>query len=68
MFDVQSFGKERRFVNPEGIQIVQPRVARHELPWVLATNGGNPEGVASNRDAMIQPRWGWKLFWTDYPG
>jgi len=30
-------------VNPEGIQSIQPRVAKNELPWVVAING-NPEG------------------------
>ena len=29
--------------------IIQPRVARHELPWVCQTTEYNPEGVESVR-------------------
>ena len=29
--------------------IIQPRVARHELPWVCRTTEYNPEGVESVR-------------------
>jgi len=57
-----------REVNPEGIQSIQPRVARNELPWVAATSGNNPERVASPNNATIQPRWGWKIYWIVYPG
>jgi hypothetical protein len=30
-------GRGQPFVNPNGIQILQPRVARNELPWVTKT-------------------------------
>ena len=33
--------------NPKGIGIIQPRVARNELPWVERKNGRNPERVES---------------------
>jgi hypothetical protein len=33
--------------NPKGVQIIQPRVARNELPWVIAhAISIYPEGVA----------------------
>jgi len=34
--------------NPERIEIIQPRVARHELPWVNGNKTINPERVVSN--------------------
>jgi hypothetical protein len=33
----------------EGINIIQPRVARNELPWVLATMFTTPKRVAFMR-------------------
>ena len=39
---------------------LQPKVARHELPWVnVIRKFSNPNGVAaSRRPTMTQPRWG----------
>jgi hypothetical protein len=39
---------------------LQPKVARHELPWVnVVQNFSNPNGVAaSRRPTATQPRWG----------
>jgi len=37
---------------------LQPRVARHELPWVTAGMAPNPNGVVSRVRQMPQPRWG----------
>jgi hypothetical protein len=31
--------------NPERIEIIQPRVARNELPWVKTGRNYNPERV-----------------------
>ena len=50
-----------RAMNPEGIQIIQPRVARNELPWVHAINGNNPEGVASTSGAKDSTPLGLKM-------
>ncbi len=33
--------------NPEGITIIQPKVARNELPWVIAHKFINSERVGS---------------------
>jgi hypothetical protein len=35
-----------RFPNPNGIEIIQPKVARNELPWVDGKEILNPERVA----------------------
>jgi hypothetical protein len=39
---------------------LQPKVARHELPWVnVVQNFSNPNGVAASRRPIVtQPRWG----------
>ena len=41
----QRFWKAVPFHNPEGIDVLQPRVARYELPWVCESLVGNPEGI-----------------------
>jgi hypothetical protein len=33
----------------EGVEIIQPRVARNELPWVRFQSAAYPERVASMR-------------------
>jgi hypothetical protein len=35
--------------------VIQPKVARNELPWVVWQLGSNPEGVVSHRDNNLKP-------------
>jgi hypothetical protein len=53
------------FLNPNGIQIIQPRVAEalRRLPWVMSQIEINPEGVASSLARWLQPFQGWSFGW-----
>jgi hypothetical protein len=43
--------------NPERIEIIQPRVARNELPWVKTGRNYNPERVEYQQlTKRIQPQ------------
>ena len=48
-------------MNPERIQIIQPRVARRELPWVdIASQLSTLKGLnLPGRGEKIQPFQGW---------
>ncbi len=42
--------------------VLQPRVARNELPWVPAhTNQSTPTGLCQHRHVRSQPRWGCQI-------
>jgi hypothetical protein len=49
--------------------VLQPGVARHELPWEKGLVTANPNGVAASGEARCaQPRWGWGLVAECTPG
>ena len=45
---------------PQRGNIIQPRVARHELPWVGALNkSSTPTGLHRSVAKVMRLRWGW---------
>jgi hypothetical protein len=56
-----SASHELRDGNAEGVQILQPRVARDELPWGnRAEKPSTLQGLHLNGDRSIQPLWDWR--------
>ena len=60
LFQMAAFCRKplRRFLQSQRDCVLQPRVARHELPWVVAGKIFNPNGVAPQFHREPQPRWG----------
>ena len=55
-------GGEVALFHPNGMKIIQPKVARNALPWVIIPMDSSTLNGLHRWVAMMQPRWGWDLF------